>query len=341
MEEEHCAHVVPLPRRRLPPLLRPQLFRLGREVFGRRAVRHHVRAAGAVVWHLGAARLPRLLLWLSAQERRFPRARQPDTAPGARAGLVHAARLLHHRRRRAALRRRLHRALLHPFVHLAPPVLLCLRLPAAGLHHPHHNMRRNHRRHVLLPALRRGLPLVVALLPQLGLGGALLARLLVRLLLHAARHGRLRAVHGLLRLHVHRLAALQRHHRHHRFPRLLVVCAQDIRGCQGGLESGEPRRPRRDWELSPSLPSRSLPGGAARGWLAPCAAATGRAGPRIAAITRWDSARTTRFDAHFGGCRDGRGDGDANRTGKQVGMDGKTQAIGGPAGLEGQLLVIR
>eukprot|EP00966_Prymnesium_polylepis_P191318 4433731-Prymnesium_polylepis.1 len=126
-------------------------------------------------------------------------------------------------------------------------------------------------------AVQRGLPLVVALLPQLGLGGALLARLLVRLLLHAARHGRLRAVHGLLRLHVHRLAALQRHHRHHRFPRLLVVCAQDIRGCQGGLESGEPRRPRRDWELSPSLPSRSLPGGAARGWLAPCAAATGRA----------------------------------------------------------------
>ena len=55
-------------------------------------------------------------------------------------------------------------------------VLLRLRFLVAGFHHTHHNMRRDHSCHVLFPAVRRGLPLVVACFSHFGLIGRIHVR---------------------------------------------------------------------------------------------------------------------------------------------------------------------
>jgi len=86
-----------------------------------------------------------------------------------------------------ALRRCLHRALLHPYLHLAPPVLLRLWLPLHRVCDPHHHVRGDHHRALLLPALLRGLQLVVARIPHLGLLCHLPLPLRHVLLLHQAR----------------------------------------------------------------------------------------------------------------------------------------------------------
>ena len=56
--------------------------------------------------------------------------------------------------RHSAFWRCLHRALLHSHLHVAPPVLLPLRLPLPGVCDPSHHMRGNHHSAVLLPALQ-------------------------------------------------------------------------------------------------------------------------------------------------------------------------------------------
>lgn len=53
-----------------------------------------------------------------------------------------------------AVRCSLHRALLHPHVHVASPVLLPLWLPLPGVCHLGHHMCRDHHSAVLLPALQ-------------------------------------------------------------------------------------------------------------------------------------------------------------------------------------------
>ena len=85
--------------------------------------------------------------------------------------------------------------------------------------------------------MQRGLPLVVAPIHQLGIRGDLPLRLLVHLLLHAARPRRIRPVPALFRLHGYHVAFILPYHRHHRLPRLLVVRVDDLWRGQGRLES--------------------------------------------------------------------------------------------------------
>ena len=65
--------------------------------------------------------------------------------------------------------------------------VLHLRLPLSRVRDPDHHVRRDHDRHVLLPALLGGLPLVVARVPDLGLVCAVPLPLLGLLLRHAPR----------------------------------------------------------------------------------------------------------------------------------------------------------
>ena len=70
--------------------------------------------------------------------------------------------------RHPSLRRLLCRVLLHPLLHVDEPVLLRVRLHAARVPHPHNDLCRDYGGAHLLPALLRGLQLVVALRPHLG-----------------------------------------------------------------------------------------------------------------------------------------------------------------------------
>mmetsp|Transcript_12227 Transcript_12227/g.36792 ORF Transcript_12227/g.36792 Transcript_12227/m.36792 type:complete len:236 (-) Transcript_12227:177-884(-) len=177
------------------------------------------------------ARLPRHAQGPARQDQHGP-ARHPLP------GLVPPPPLHDAHRRHPAVWRCLHRALLHHVLHLAAALLLRVWLPGARAAHPHHHLCRDGHRALLLPALQRKLPLAVALLPQHGLRRPLPLRLLVCLLLVDARNHGLRLDDALLFVHVHLLAPLWGHHGHHRLRRLVVVCAPDLRRCQGGLRHG-------------------------------------------------------------------------------------------------------
>ena len=104
---------VALPGRRLLPLLHLNFFIWGRGSSG--AAPFGTIFALIAMWFCisRAARLPRRLLRLQAEARRAARADERDPAAGARAGLVHGHAVHDGCRRHPALRRRLHRALLH------------------------------------------------------------------------------------------------------------------------------------------------------------------------------------------------------------------------------------
>ena len=76
-----------------------------------------------------------------------------------------------------------------------------------------------------------GLRVVVALISQLGLSGALPLWLLIRLLLHAAGDGWLRAGAALFWIHGHCLAALLLDNRHCGVSVCVVVCVDDLCRC--------------------------------------------------------------------------------------------------------------
>ena len=76
-------------------------------------------------------------------------------------GLVHAPCRLHPDGRHPPLWCLLHRALLHLLRHLREPVLLHVRIPVPGIHHPGYLLQPDLNRHGILPALWRGLQLVV------------------------------------------------------------------------------------------------------------------------------------------------------------------------------------
>merc|ERR1711907_373238 len=90
----------------------------------------------------------------------------------------------------------------------SPALLLRLRLPRARDPHPPCYVRRDLDCALLLSIVQRGLQLVVARFPQFGRRWAVPHRVLVRLLLHAARDGRLRPRPPLLHLHDARISAL-------------------------------------------------------------------------------------------------------------------------------------
>mmetsp|Transcript_41510 Transcript_41510/g.99763 ORF Transcript_41510/g.99763 Transcript_41510/m.99763 type:complete len:217 (+) Transcript_41510:1315-1965(+) len=214
---------------------------MGPGLVGRRALRHHVRAAVHLVPHLLPPRVGRRVARLPPRAQGPARQDQHGPARHPQPGVVPQPALHHAHRRHPALRRRLHRALLHHVLGLAAALLLRLRLPRARAAHPGGHVLRDRRGTLLLPAVQRGLRVVVALLPHGGLVGPLPLRLLDHVLLHAARHHRLRAHAHLLHLHVRLRHALLRHHGHHRLLLVLLVRVDHLRRDQGGLA---PRRAR-------------------------------------------------------------------------------------------------
>ena len=123
-------------------------------------------------------------------------------APPFPAEMVPAALVHDHVRRCAAFRGGLHRTVLHPDVDLDAPLLLRVRLPAPGLRHPVHHVRRDHDCDVLLPAVRGGPLLVVAVVLHVGFVGCLRLPVLDLLLLHFVSEGTLpRAIRSSTRTH--------------------------------------------------------------------------------------------------------------------------------------------
>mmetsp|Transcript_44027 Transcript_44027/g.141985 ORF Transcript_44027/g.141985 Transcript_44027/m.141985 type:complete len:284 (+) Transcript_44027:1242-2093(+) len=255
MESAHAAHRHRLPRRHLRRLHAAQPRPLVARFDRRRARRHLRRAPRHVVLRLAAARLRRRLPRLQAAAARPADAHKRDPAADPSAGVVLGPRRHDGGWWRSALWRRLHRALLHHVLHLAAALLLRVWLPGARAAHPHHHLRRDLDRDVLLPALRGGLPLVVARLPHLGLVGGVHVCVLGLLLLHQARDHKAHLVLALLRLHVHRRPRVLRPHGHHWLLRVLLVRVEDLLGHQGRLgrrgegeerECGRERE--REWE---------------------------------------------------------------------------------------------
>mmetsp|Transcript_12152 Transcript_12152/g.36622 ORF Transcript_12152/g.36622 Transcript_12152/m.36622 type:complete len:282 (+) Transcript_12152:1337-2182(+) len=215
MAEGHLPHGLPLPGHLLRHLLRVRRHALAVPVDGRRADLDLGCALSAVVRHFRPSRLPRRVPGLPQRTDRVPRQILEHSAPDPRRLLVRLAALHGRRRRRPALRRLLRRALLHPVVHVDGPVLLRLRLHAPRLPHSLPHVRRNHHGPPLLPALRRGLPLVVAHLLNVRLHRRLRLPLLGLLLLQT-RIQHAPHLRPLLRLHAPRQLRPLPPHRHRR-----------------------------------------------------------------------------------------------------------------------------
>mmetsp|Transcript_17590 Transcript_17590/g.51110 ORF Transcript_17590/g.51110 Transcript_17590/m.51110 type:complete len:264 (-) Transcript_17590:121-912(-) len=218
---------------------------MGQGLLRRHPHRHAHRHHRHVVLHLRAPRLRGLLLRVQGAPPGPPRAHQRHPAADPHAGVVHGPAVHHARRRDPALRRRLHRALLHHDLHLAAALLLRVRLPHDRAAHPGDHLLGDLHRALLLPALQRGLRLVVAEPAQLGRSGHLPLRVQLRLLQHAARGGRRGTHHGLLCVHGGGLALLLPHHRYRRLLRRLHLRLADLRRRQGGLTGHAWERPRR------------------------------------------------------------------------------------------------
>mmetsp|Transcript_4710 Transcript_4710/g.7605 ORF Transcript_4710/g.7605 Transcript_4710/m.7605 type:complete len:249 (-) Transcript_4710:479-1225(-) len=103
-----------------------------------------------------------LILWVQEGGIQAPSARQSHPSSDSSAALVHASDAHGALRWYPAVRCGECGALLHHECPMVAPGLLHLRLPLLGHGHPRGHLRRDHDPHVLLPALQRGLPLVVA-----------------------------------------------------------------------------------------------------------------------------------------------------------------------------------
>mmetsp|Transcript_12853 Transcript_12853/g.22179 ORF Transcript_12853/g.22179 Transcript_12853/m.22179 type:complete len:238 (-) Transcript_12853:364-1077(-) len=235
MEARHPSNGTHVPGHRLLGLPPPQPAHRRSEVRRSRQLLGPRLDHAPLVRHLGSFGLPGQLLRHEKGAGRVPCAHEPDPATDPGPGVVHAAGVLDPHRRHPSLRRRVHRAVLHPVLPVAPPVLLHVHFPLHRLRHPRPHLRRDHHRPLLLPALQRGLPLVVEVVPHIRFVGALPLCVLGVLLLHEARHGPLRLRPHVLRLHVHHLVRLLLPDRHHRLPRLLPVCPEDLCLGQGRL----------------------------------------------------------------------------------------------------------
>ena len=106
-----------------------------------------------------------LLLGLQERVDDVPRAHESDPARHPQAGLVPEPCADLARGRHLAVRRRVRGAVLHHVGAVAAPDLLHLRLPVPRDDGARGDLRRSGHSLLLLPALQRGLPLVVAQFP--------------------------------------------------------------------------------------------------------------------------------------------------------------------------------
>lgn len=213
----------------------PQLLHLGPALERSGALLHDGLSAVPVVRHIRAAGLCRLLLWLPQAGVPAPGAHQHDPATGAAAAVVHELGPVHPDGGHPALWRRLHRTILRVLGHLAEPVLLPVRLPVPRLLHPRGQLWPDRHRDDVLPAVRRGLPVVVAQLHRVGRVGRLHPVLRRLLLLHEARDNRVHSDAALPGLHGHHGAHLLAAHRHNRLLCRLQLHTQDLQRSQDRL----------------------------------------------------------------------------------------------------------
>ena len=124
--------------------------------------RHPRRFAPPVGRHQHAAGVRRLLLWLQEDAAGDTRAYEQDPAAGPASAVVHVALVQRPGRRSTPIRRGFHRAVFHPHVHVAAPDVFHLRHSVPCVRHTGADVRGDHDRALLLPAVRRGLQVVVA-----------------------------------------------------------------------------------------------------------------------------------------------------------------------------------
>ena len=208
---------------------------LGAEVVGSGSVHDDDCAGAAVVRDLGASGVRRELLRVQEGGGGGPGADEQDPAAGAGAGVVHAAGVFDTDRRGAAVRRGVHRAVLHPDVDMAEPVLLHLRVPVFGVSDIGGDVRGDHDRAVLLPAVQRGLPLVVEGVPDSGFVVAVPVSVRGILLLHEAGHHEAGVGDPVLRVHADHLVLVLRADGDDGVLRVLLVRADDLRGGEDRL----------------------------------------------------------------------------------------------------------
>ena len=120
---------------------------------------------------------------------------------------------------------------------MAEPVLLHLRVPLHSVLDLDRHLRRDHSGALLLPALQRGLQLVVESLLNRGFFCFLPLPLLDLLLLHEAGDHKTGLGNALLRVHDHHLLRLLRLNWHNRFLRLLLVREKDLLFSEDRLET--------------------------------------------------------------------------------------------------------
>mmetsp|Transcript_8138 Transcript_8138/g.26696 ORF Transcript_8138/g.26696 Transcript_8138/m.26696 type:complete len:269 (-) Transcript_8138:113-919(-) len=185
MDEEYRLDGSPLPGLRLRNVPRFGHRTDVRRVLGSSAVLDAAHAGGAVVRSQRAVGLRGRLRRFQARNRTVPRAHEPDPALGPAAALVHAPRPDDYLWRHSAVRRRLGGIVFHHERHLAPPGLLHLRIPLPRHDDPRRDVCGDYHPPLLLPAVQRGLPLVVALVPHQRVHGPLRLSLLCVLLFQA------------------------------------------------------------------------------------------------------------------------------------------------------------
>ena len=151
---------------------------------------------------------------------------------GAGPAVVHEPSVLVPHRRHPALWRCVHRALLHPHLHVAPHLLLHLWLLGTRVPHPGRHVRRNHHRAVLLPAVQRRLPLVVAIVLHGGVVSIVPVLVFGLLLLHEARHHQDGANADVLWVHARGVVWVFLRDGDNRLLRMLPVCAHHLCGGQ-------------------------------------------------------------------------------------------------------------
>ena len=168
LEEEHIEDGVHFPRSGVRDLLHSECANLGREVVRSSAVRDHVCALLLVVRDLGATCIRWKLLRVQAGSDRGPCPNQQDSTTDSRAAVVHAASVFDSNWRSATFWRCIHRTVFHLDVDLAAPVLLYIRVLVPGVFDIAGDVCGDHDSPVLLPAVQRGLQLVVEGVPYFG-----------------------------------------------------------------------------------------------------------------------------------------------------------------------------
>mmetsp|Transcript_1438 Transcript_1438/g.3459 ORF Transcript_1438/g.3459 Transcript_1438/m.3459 type:complete len:286 (+) Transcript_1438:1165-2022(+) len=230
--EEHRAHRHAFPWCCFPHLLWAKSHDLGRPGHWGGSLWNSSCLASLLVCAVPSARLLGKLPRVQEGSGRAPSPHKRHPAADPRTGLVYAVCALSPDGWGPPLRSRLRRALLHPLLHMAAQVLLPLWVHASCAADPHSHVCRDHHSHVLLPALQRGLSLVVAFIRVFWVLLLLPLCLLSLLCQVQASDGKGRRGGSLRWIHAHRVLLNVSHHGVHRLPRRLLVRPQDLRCCQ-------------------------------------------------------------------------------------------------------------